>query len=578
MSIHHRSRAALSVLAVALFVLPAARLAAQTAAAFPSTWRYTGRARVAEGAHGMVTSGSAVASVVGRDILKAGGNAVDAAVAVGFALAVMHAEAGNIGGGGYMMIRMQDGKAYALDYRETAPAKATRDMFLDDKGQPTDKSVSGHLASGVPGAVAGLLAAHQRFGKLSRAAVMNPAIQLARDGFVVDSFHYRSLASVQQRLKQYSPAAAAQYSVNGQVPLPGSLFKQPDLARTLAAIRDQGRDGFYKGWVARAIVAEMQRGGGIISAADLAGYQPKWREPLRITYRGYTIFSMPPSSSGGATLGLVLNIMEGFGPLPPFGSTALLHRESEAMRRAFTDRNRFLGDPDFETLTMLPSMLSKDYAAKARADINLAHATPTPPFDPSIKDGPNTTHYSVVDARGDAVSTTTTLNNSYGSAVLVTGAGFLLNDEMDDFAAAPGKPNMYGLVQGEINAIKPGKRMLSAMTPSIVLNPRGELTMVVGTPGGPTIITQVYHVISNVIDHGMSLPDAVSAPRQHHQALPDEINLNTGGFRQAVVDSLKAMGHTVTFKGGGDVQAIIRIAKGWQGVSDPRGGGAPAGY
>ena len=578
MSIHHRSRAALSVLAVALFVLPAARLAAQTAAAFPSTWRYTGRARVAEGAHGMVTSGSAVASVVGRDILKTGGNAVDAAVAVGFALAVTHAEAGNIAGGGYMMIRMQDGKAYALDYRETAPAKATRDMFLDDKGQPTDKSVSGHLASGVPGAVAGLLAAHQRFGKLSRAAVMNPAIQLARDGFVVDSFHYRSLASVQQRLKQYSPAAAAQYSVNGQVPLPGSLFKQPDLARTLAAIRDQGRDGFYKGWVARAIVAEMQRGGGIISAADLAGYQPKWREPLRITYRGYTIFSMPPSSSGGATLGLVLNIMEGFGPLPPFGSTALLHRESEAMRRAFTDRNRFLGDPDFETLTMLPSMLSKDYAAKARADINLAHATPTPPFDPSIKDGPNTTHYSVVDARGDAVSTTTTLNNSYGSAVLVTGAGFLLNDEMDDFAAAPGKPNMYGLVQGEINAIKPGKRMLSAMTPSIVLNPRGELTMVVGTPGGPTIITQVYHVISNVIDHGMSLPDAVSAPRQHHQALPDEINLNTGGFRQAVVDSLKAMGHTVTFKGGGDVQAIIRIAKGWQGVSDPRGGGAPAGY
>ena len=578
MSIHHRSRAALSVLAVALFVLPAARLAAQTAAAFPSTWRYTGRARVAEGAHGMVTSGSAVASVVGRDILKTGGNAVDAAVAVGFALAVTHAEAGNIAGGGYMMIRMQDGKAYALDYRETAPAKATRDMFLDDKGQPTDKSVSGHLASGVPGAVAGLLAAHQRFGKLSRAAVMNPAIQLARDGFVVDSFHYRSLASVQQRLKQYSPAAAAQYSVNGQVPLPGSLFKQPDLARTLAAIRDQGRDGFYKGWVARAIVAEMQRGGGIISAADLAGYQPKWREPLRITYRGYTIFSMPPSSSGGATLGLILNIMEGFGPLPPFGSTALLHRESEAMRRAFTDRNRFLGDPDFETLTMLPSMLSKDYAAKARADINLAHATPTPPFDPSIKDGPNTTHYSVVDARGDAVSTTTTLNNSYGSAVLVTGAGFLLNDEMDDFAAAPGKPNMYGLVQGEINAIKPGKRMLSAMTPSIVLNPRGELTMVVGTPGGPTIITQVYHVISNVIDHGMSLPDAVSAPRQHHQALPDEINLNTGGFRQAVVDSLKAMGHTVTFKGGGDVQAIIRIATGWQGVSDPRGGGAPAGY
>lgn len=578
MPLHRRSWTALPLLAVAVLRFPATGLSAQVQAGVPSTWRYTGRARVAEGAHGMVTSGSAVASEVGRDILKAGGNAVDAAVAVGFALEVTHAEAGNIGGGGYMMIRMRNRKTYALDYRETAPAKATRNMYLDDKGQPTDKSVSGHLASGVPGAVAGLLAAHKRFGKLPLAKVMNPAIQLARDGFVVDSFHSRSLASGLRRMKQYSPAAAAQYGVNGQAPAPGSLVKQPDLARTLEAIRDNGRGGFYKGWVAKAIAAEMQRGGGIITEADLAGYQPKWRKPLKITYRGYTIFSMPPSSSGGATLGMILNIMEGFGPLPPFGSTALLHRESEAMRRAFTDRNHFLADPDFEKLTMLPNMLSKKYAAKARASINLTQATPTRPFDPSIKDGPNTTHYSVVDEQGDAVSTTTTLNDSYGSAVLVTGAGFLLNDEMDDFAAAPGTPNMYGLVQGEINAIKPGKRMLSAMTPSIVLNPKGELTMVIGTPGGPTIITQVYHVISNVIDHGMSLADAVSAPRQHHQALPDEIDLNTGGFLPAVVDSLKAMGHTVAFKGGGDVQAIIRIAKGWQGVSDPRGGGAPAGY
>ena len=564
--------------AVILLALPVAMLSAQARPTFASTWRYTDRAKVAEGEHGMVASGSAVASEVGRDILKAGGNAVDAAVAVGFALQVTHAEAGNIGGGGFMMIRMKDGKTYALDYRETAPAKASHDMYLDDKGQPTDKSVSGHLAAGVPGSVAGMLAAHKRFGKLTLADVLAPAIRLAKDGYVVDSSHARSLSGAQRRLKQYSPAAAAQYSINGQLVTPGAVLKQPDLARTLEAIRDKGRDGFYKGWVAKAIVDEMQRGGGIITESDLAGYEPKWRDPLKISYRGYTIFSMPPSSSGGATLAMILNIMEGFGPLPPFGSTALLHRESEAMRRAFGDRNRFLGDPDFEKLPMLPNMLSKQYGTTVRTGIDLKKATPTPPFDASIKDGPSTTHYSVVDAQGDAVSTTTTLNNSYGSAVLVTGAGFLLNDEMDDFAAAPGKPNMYGLVQGEINAIKPGKRMLSAMTPSIVLDQKGELKMVVGTPGGPTIITQVYHVISNVIDHGMSLADAVSAPRQHHQGLPDEIALNRDGFPTSLVDSLKAMGHTVKFSGGGDVQAIIRTATGWQGVSDPRGGGAPAGY
>lgn len=554
------------------------RAVAQQPAAIASAWRYTGAARVAEGRHGMVASGSAIASDVGRDILRAGGNAVDAAVAVGFALAVTHAEAGNIGGGGFMLIRLRSGKVYALDYRETAPAAATHDMYLDAAGQPTDQSVSGPLASGIPGAVAGMLAAHRRFGKLPLAAILAPAIRLARDGFVVDSFHARSLAGGDRRFARYSPAALAQYTIDGAAPSPGSTLKQPDLARTLEAIRDHGRDGFYQGWVAKAIADEMRRDGGIITEADLSGYRPKWRTPVKIRYRGQIIWSMPPSSSGGATLAMILNIMEGYRPLPPFGSTQLLHLESEAMRRAFTDRNRFLGDPDFERLAMLPRMESKSFAAAARNTIDPARATPTPPFDPAIKDGPNTTHYSVVDGAGNAVSTTTTLNNSYGSAVLVTGAGFLLNDEMDDFAAAPGKPNMYGLVQGEIDAIKPGKRMLSAMTPSIVLDRRGRLEMVVGTPGGPTIITQVYHVISNVIDHHMSLPDAVTAPRQHHQGLPDQIELNRDGFLPAVVDSLRAMGHQVKFSGGGDVQAIIRTATGWQGVSDPRGGGAPSGY
>lgn len=571
MSASRRLRSASLLLAIVAFPL-----AAQQPTTLPASWKYTGKARVLDAPNAMVASGSPIASDVGRDIMKAGGNAVDAAVAVGFALAVVHPEAGNIGGGGFMMIRAKDGKVYSLDYRETAPAKATRDMYLDAKGEPSDKSVYGHLAPGVPGAVAGMLEAHRRFGKLPLAKVIGPAIKLAHDGFVIDDYRSRSFRGHVDRFKQYEGSAKA-FLIDGKEPQPGTIFKQPDLAKTLTAIRDHGRDGFYKGWVAQAIVDEMQRGGGIITLTDLAGYGAKWRTPIKVTYRGYTIWSMPPASSGGVTLGMILNIMEGFGPLPPFGSTALLHREAEAMRRAFTDRNRYLGDPDFEKMD-LPWLLSKKHADEQRASIDLAKATPTPPFDPSIKDGQSTTHYSVADANGMAVSTTTTLNNSYGSHVTVSGAGFLLNDEMDDFATAPGKPNMYGLVQGEINAIKPGKRMLSAMTPSLVVDERGQLKMVVGTPGGPTIITQIYHVISNVIDHHMTLADAISAPRLHHQALPDRIQLESGGFADAVMDSLKAMGHQIRLGGGGDVQGIMRMGKGWQGVSDPRLGGGPSGY
>jgi gamma-glutamyltranspeptidase/glutathione hydrolase len=287
---------------------------------------------------------------------------------------------------------------------------------------------------------------------------------------------------------------------------------------------------------------------------------------------------MPPASSGGVTLGLILNIMEGFGKLPPFGSPALLHREAEAMRRAFTVRNTTLGDPAFVTMP-IEKILSKEYAGQLRSEVNLAHASPTPKFTPGLRDGASTTHYSVVDAEGNAVSCTTTLNDSYGSALAVSGAGFLLNDEMDDFATAPGKPNMYGLVQGEANSIQPNKRMLSAMTPSVVLDSTGKLFMVVGTPGGPTIITQVYHVITNVIDHGMGLPQAIEAPRMHHQALPDEIRLERNGFYPATIGQLEGMGHKVDYRGRwGDVEAIIRTAGGWQGVSDPRLGGAGAGY
>jgi gamma-glutamyltranspeptidase/glutathione hydrolase len=539
-------------------------------------WPLQGRSRTLVGDQAMVTSGSPIASEVGRDILRKGGNAVDAAVAVGFALAVVHPEAGNVGGGGFMVIRMADGTVQAIDYRETAPLAATRDMYLDQRGNPTSLSITGHLATGVPGAVAGMLEAQRRHGKLTLAEVIEPAIRLAADGYIVDSFRSRSIDSDRERLYLFD-ASRRQFLPGGRAPAPGSRLVQADLARTLTAIRDRGRDGFYRGWVADSIVAEMNRGGGIITHEDLVRYEALWREPITVTYRGHTIYSMPPASSGGVTMAEILNILEGFGPLPKFGSARLLHLEAEAMRRAFTDRNRHLGDPAFVDMP-LDRLTSKEYAATLRAEIRDT-ATPTPAFDAAVPEGQSTTHYSVVDADGNAVSTTTTLNNSYGNAVTVSGAGFLLNDEMDDFATAPGKPNMFGLVQGEANAVEPGKRMLSAMTPSIVLDPQGELYMVVGTPGGPRIITMVYHVISNVLDHGMTLPDAVAAPRMHHQALPDQIRLERGGVAPAVVDSLRRLGHTVVEAGySGDVEAIIRVPEGWQGVSDPRYGGAPAGY
>jgi len=526
----------------------------------------------------MVVSGSPIASEVGRRILEAGGNATDAAVAVGFALAVVHPEAGNIGGGGFMVFRHADGAVAALDYREAAPSGASRDMYLDRDGDLSALSEKGHLSAGVPGAVAGMVEAHQKFGRLPLAQVIEPAIRLAAEGFVVDEYRSRSLEGYRFWLSMFPAARRYFLPEDGHAPSPGTVWKQTDLARTLTAIRDHGRDGFYKGWVADSIVAEMQRGGGLITHADLAAYQAHWREPITIRYRNHTIYSMPPASSGGVTLALILNIMEGYDPLPPFGSAALLHREAEAMRRAFTDRNIYLGDPAYVRMP-LERLLSKEYAATLRSQIDLAHATPTPAFDPSIRDGASTTHYSVVDAEGNAVSCTTTLNDSYGSAVAVSGAGFLLNDEMDDFATAPGKPNIYGLIQGEANAIQPGKRMLSAMTPSIVLDPEGKLLMVVGTPGGPTIITQVYHVISNVIDHKMTLPEALAAPRMHHQALPDSIRLERNGFQPAVLAQLQAMGHGLQARGRwGDVEAIIRTEDGWLGASDPRLGGGGAGY
>jgi len=582
-----RRRVALGIVVIALAACsrsPAPSAAPEPAIALPSpfipsSWPLMKEVAPITAPAAMVSSVHPRASEVGATILRKGGNAVDAAVAVGFALAVVHPSAGNIGGGGFMIIRMDDGSAYALDYRETAPGLATRDMYLDSLGQLSEKSVTGHLAAGVPGSVAGLVEAQRRFGRLALADVMEPAIRLARDGIVLDAARSRGLAGQARRFRMFQGSRETFLMPNGDAPSIGSLFVQPDLARTLQAIADSGTRAFYEGYIADLIVAEMARGGGLITKADLAAYRPIWRDPVVLSYRGHTIYSMPPSSSGGVTMGEILNIMEGFDPLPPFGSAEHVHLLAEAMRRAFTDRNHFLGDPAFVTMP-LDRLLSKEYAAAQRHTIDPSRATPSTTLVPGRAEADQTTHYSVVDDEGNAVSVTTTLNGGFGSAVTVQGAGFLLNNEMDDFAGAPGQPNMYGLVQGEANAIEPGKRMLSAMTPSIVLGPDGSLLMVLGSPGGPTIITTVMQVISNVIDYGMSLPEAIAAPRVHHQALPDRINYERGGLLPATVARLEAMGHELSERRGysGEVAGIIRVAGRWMGVHDPRSAGGSAGF
>src|SRR6266849_4430624 len=475
----------------------------------PPDWPLVGKAVPVTGTHAMVVSAHPLASQVGRDILR---------------------EGGNIGGGGFIVYRDTTGRVRALDYRETAPEGATRDMYLDSTGHLTHASLTGHLASGVPGSVAGLYEAWKAYGRLPWARLVAPAITLA-EGHVLDAYRSRSIEAEAERLAQF-PASRRQFLVGGHAPAAGTMFRQGDLARTLRLIADSGPSVFYRGQLADSIVAEMQRGHGLITKKDLKGYRAKWRSPIQATYRGYTIYSMPPSSSGGVTMAEILNIMEGFDTLPAFGSARYVHLEAEAMRRAFMDRNRWLGDPDFVSMP-LARLLSKSYAAELRAQILPDRATPTPPFQASEREGTETTHYSIVDADGNAVSITTTLNGGFGSAVTVEGAGFLLNNEMDDFTGAPGQPNQYGLIQGEANAIAPKKRMLSAMTPSIVLDRSGRLFLVVGTPGGPTIINSVYEVIVNVVDHKMTLADAVAAPRINQQALPDVIFAERGGLTAA---------------------------------------------
>jgi gamma-glutamyltranspeptidase/glutathione hydrolase len=531
----------------------------------------------------MVVTTDELASQVGVDVMAAGGNAVDAAIAVQFALAVVNPEAGNIGGGGFMVVRMADGTAAALDFREKAPLAATRDMYLDDKGELTDASLVGHLSVGVPGSVSGMWEAHQRFGTMDWTELLAPAIELA-GGFEVKQRFLGSLGETMvESLSRYAASAAQFLPRDGAPPSVGDTLRQPDLASTLGRIRDEGPDGFYHGETADLIVEEMERGDGIMTHEDLAQYQAAWRDPITFTYRGHTVISMPPSSSGGATMAEMANILEGYDLASmDWHGPEMIHLYAEAWKRAYADRNHYLADPDFVDQP-LERMTSTEYARERAASISETAATPSSEIGPGMEvpdEGENTTHYSIVDAAGNAVAVTTTVNSWYGSKVTVTGAGFVLNNEMDDFAAKPGTPNQYGLVQGENNAVGPGKRMLSAMTPSVVVGPDGALKMVTGTPGGSTIITTVFQTISNVLDFGMNAVEAVQAPRVHHQHLPDQIYYEVAGLEPATVLQLRTLGHTVVERPGvsGDAQVILVVDGILTAWSDPRRGGRAIGY
>ena len=589
----------------------------ESTAAVPADWAFDLHPEPATATSAMVVTDAPLATRIGVEVLREGGNAVDAAVATAFALAVVYPEAGNIGGGGFMVVRNADGEVASLDFREKAPLGATRDMYLDSAGNTTDLSVTGHLSAGVPGAVAGLYEAHRRFGNMAWVALLEPAIQLADSGFTIDAAVARTILDEAERLRRFE-ASAALFLPGGDPLREGSHWRNPDLAAVLRRIAEHGPAGFYQGETADLIVAEMQRGGGLITLEDLRQYSAEWREPITFDYRGHTVISMPPPSSGGITLALIAQVMQGL-DVPPdaWHSTVGVHFVAEAMRRAFADRNHFLGDPDFIEIPR-ELLLSNDYAARQRATIAPDRATPSSTLTPGLGltrndadassprlsvrtatvedqavatqptrnisvpavEGDHTTHFSIVDAEGTAVALTTTINNLYGSAVTVTGGGFLLNDEMDDFTSKPGEPNLYGLVQGEANAIAPEKRMLSAMTPTIVLASDGSPMLITGARGGPRIITAVYQILANVIDFGMDIGPAVHVPRIHHQHLPDVLYYEPDGLRASLADSLRALGHRVEEREGyvGTAPAILRRDGRWKGVFDPRTGGRAAGY
>ncbi|HEX9425544.1 MAG TPA: gamma-glutamyltransferase [Pyrinomonadaceae bacterium] len=532
---------------------------------------------------GVVASSDEIASQVGVEILKRGGNAVDAAVAVGLALAVTWPGSGNIGGGGFMLIRMADGKTTAIDYRERAPAKARRDIFLDQRGEVIpDITRKGHRAVGVPGTVAGFALALEKYGTMKWRDVIEPARRLASEGFVFSDFNkVGRVDSVIKHLEQF-PETRRIFLRDGNHYQVGDTFKQPDLAETLKRLQKDGPREFYEGRTAQLIGQEMDANGGLITLEDLKAYEAKERPPVRGTYRGYEIISMSPPSTGGTLLIEMLNVLEQY-DLAAMGhnSSAKYHLMIEVMRRGFADRARHFGDPDFVKVPVA-ELTSKSYAAGLAKTINLDRATPSTAIRngrANVNEPTETTHFSVVDAMGNAVSNTYTLENAYGSGVTVRGAGFLLNNEMNDFTVKAGIPTQDGLIQSEANIIAAGKRPVSSTTPTIVLKD-GKLFAVLGSEGGPTIITQVLQVLTNVIDHGMNLQHAVNAPRIHHQWLPDVVRYEPYGIAKDVMDALTKKGHRfgLNARYWGDVEGImIEPATGMRlGASDPRNPNARA--
>ena len=550
----------------------------------PAAWRDPVRAP-----HAMVASTDRTASEVGAEVMKRGGNAVDATVAVAFALAVTYPVAGNLGGGGFMMLRRSDGTVTAIDYRETAPAAATRGMYLTPSGElikGEGSSLVGYRASGVPGTVAGMALALKQHGsgKLTWAELIEPARKLAADGFVVSYRTAQSLTENQQMFSGYADSRRI-FLRDGKLYREGETLKQPELAATLARLQKKGPREFYEGETARLIAEDMHRNGGTITADDLRGYTPKERVPLRGSYRGHEIISMPPPSSGGAVLLEMLNILDGFdlkklGPL----SSENYHLLIETMRRAYADRAEYMGDADFGSVP-ISGMIEKAYAERQRGTIDPDRASSSADIragKPAGTEPTETTHFTIVDAAGNAVSNTYTLNGAYGSGVVAKGTGVLLNNEMDDFTAKVGAPNMFGAIQSERNAIAPQKRPLSSMTPTFVLRPDGSLFFAVGTPGGTTIINTVLQVITNVIDHGMSLQEAIDAPRVHHQWLPDEVVTEPFGLSEDTKRALEARGHKISTKQRdmSDAQGVMIEEKPGVrlGASDSRRDGAAVGY
>lgn len=524
---------------------------------------YSGMDRIhpAWAENGMVVAQEEIAATVGRDILEAGGNAADAGVAVAFALAVTLPRAGNLGGGGFIIVHdAETGETKAIDYREMAPMSADRDMFLDDAGEAdSEKSRFTGLATGVPGTVAGMQMVLDEYGSMSLAQVLEPAIGLARDGIVVTADLADSLIGLEQRLKKWPASEAIFYKEDGGFYQPGDRLVQSDLAATLQRIADEGPDGFYKGTTAQAIVDAVQSSGGRITMEDMAGYKALSRDPVSGTYRGYEIVSMPPPSSGGIHIIQILNTLEEY-PIGFLGhnSSETIHLMAEAMKRAYADRSEYLGDPEFFDVPQA-ELTSKDYAADIRKGISLSRATPSDqikPADLTPYESDQTTHFSIVDKDGNAVSNTYTINFSYGSGMVADGTGVLMNNEMDDFAAKPGVMNAYGLLGGDANAVEPGKRPLSSMSPTMVMKD-GKVFMVTGSPGGSRIITTVLQLIMNVVDHGMNVAEATVAPRIHHQWLPEVLRVEEG-ISPDTVAALEAKGHVVKVMGTmGSGQSIV---------------------